>query len=111
MLAQIDEAIACGGQAYAHRPAVVAAIRIPEDLEVLAVVQFEQFGDQVGSGVLVKIGRQIADAQLWLRNPLMRERQLVAQRGERLETGAREFLRTAVLLLGAARGAQKRKRR
>src|SRR5450755_229821 len=41
LLSQIDEAIASGYQSRAHRPVVVAAIRVRDNLELLAVVQFE----------------------------------------------------------------------
>jgi len=49
-------------QPLALRRPVLAAPAEREDLEFLAVVQFQQFGDEQSDGVKAQVARQIADA-------------------------------------------------
>ena len=52
----VDKMLAGIAQTRAHRAVIVGPVRIGEDLEAFAVVQFEHFGKQIGGRVRVIIG-------------------------------------------------------
>ena len=59
----VGEAVESRNQPRAHAAARIGAIGVAVDLEAVAVVALDQFGDQISGRVVVKIRRQIADAQ------------------------------------------------
>ena len=58
----VDEVLAGGAHAAGDVGVVVAAVRIEEGLEARGVAAFQQLGHQHRGGVLVEVGRQVADA-------------------------------------------------
>ena len=78
-----------------------------DDLETLPVVQLQRLHDQMGGGVIVQIGRDIADAQARLRR--QGRRRLVGN-GRRVAIGLRHLLRGAEMIGGGgARHGEQRK--
>ena len=79
-----------------------------DDLETLAVVQLQRLHDQMGGGVIVQIGRDIADAQARLRR---QDRRRLVGNGRRVAIGLRHLLRGAEMIGGGgARHGEQRKR-
>ncbi len=60
---QVDEVFGRVHDAPAQRGAIVNAGREQRDLETIAVVRLEHLHRQLAGGVLVEVGRQVADAQ------------------------------------------------
>ena len=63
LAAQLFEMLAGSAHAAAHRRAVVRAGGQQRDFEGAAVMAFEQLHQQLAGGVLMEVGRQVADAQ------------------------------------------------
>ena len=101
--ADVDEAVHCRGDARAHLVAGIRAEGEAEDFKLAAVVAFEQPGHQVGDGVVAKIRREVADADLLLPGPAGRQSGACGRRA----LVARVDLRGLALQLGRIGEGQK----
>ena len=95
----VGEAVEGRDQPRAHVAAGIGAVGVAVDLETVAVVAFDQLGDQISGRVVVKIRRQIADAQAAGPRRGMMRIDLLLRHGEMLDPFAR-----AKQLIGAGRG-------